>query len=164
MHMGSLYPPLSWLGDPTAMPAGFSPAAAPSCLAWAGRLPSSLGAGVGLAIIACTLMAVTSSLRETRYLQQTCAWHLAANPGISGCRESGRWSLARPETPGRSAARGLGTIWAARDPGRSPRQLGPQSSHLELLGCSQGNSHPGSPLRCHPLWGPRESPCAHPLR
>lgn len=87
-HGVSLLP--SWLGDPTVMPAGFSPVAARSRLAQAGRLPSSLGAGAGLALIACTLMSVTSSPRDTRYLQQTCAWHLAANPGISGRGEGGR--------------------------------------------------------------------------
>lgn len=61
-------------------------------------------------------MSVTSSPRDTRYLQQTCAWHLAANPGISGCEEGGRWSPARLGPPGCSAARGPGTLWVVRDP------------------------------------------------
>lgn len=115
-HMGSLYPLPSWLGDTIAMPAGFSPASAWSRLAQAGRLLSALGAGVGLAIIACTLMSVTSSPRDTRYLQQTCFWHLAANPGISGCGEGSRWSPARPGPPGQSAACGPGAVWAGRYP------------------------------------------------
>lgn len=114
------------------------PASPWSRLVQAGRLPSSLGAGVGLAIIAGTLMSVTSSPRDTRYLRQTCAWHLAANPGISGCEEEGgRWSPARLGPPGCSAARGPGTFWVVRDP------WGHQSSWVPSEATSK--DHPAAP-------------------
>ena len=79
-----------------------------------GRMAAELvGRRCGMSHNCCTLMSPTSSLRDPRYLQQTCAWHLAANPGISGCGGGGRWSLARPGPPGCHAAHGLGTVWVA---------------------------------------------------
>lgn len=63
------------------------------------RRQSSLGAGMGLALIAWALMSSASSPRETPYLQQTCAWRLPANPGISG-RGGRQMEPGQAGTPG----------------------------------------------------------------
>lgn len=157
--MGPQHPLPSWLGDPTAMPASFSLAAAWSRLAQAGRPPSSLGAGVGLAIIASTLMSVTSSPRDTRYLQQTCAWHLAANPGINGCEEGGRWSPARLGPPGCSAAHGPGTLWVTRDPwGHQSRWVPCEATSKDYPAAPRGIPTRDVPWVINPSGAPGKAP------
>lgn len=98
----------------------------------------------------CLRMSITSSPRDTRYLQQTCTWHLADNPEISGRGAGGRWRVAMTGPPGHSGAPGLGTAWDPCD--HQGSWVPHKATSEEHPAAPWGNSHPGSPLGPHPPW------------